>query len=185
MLQLDVILEESFDESTSEFVTAKQCTLKLEHSLVSLSKWESKYEKPFLAEAPKSEEEIIDYVMMMSLDEKAHPEAFVKLTTAHFLAINDYINAKMTATWFNDKGKSKRQAQAVTSELIYYWITSYEIPWDVEYWHLGRLFTLIKVFQEERSNNGKDKPNRQGTESMAAERRRINEERKAQMQTSG
>ena len=184
MLQLDVILEESFDESTSEFVIVKRCTLKLEHSLVSLSKWESKYEKPFLDEKPKSEEEIVDYVQMMCLNEPP-PEAFLKLTTEHYLTINEYINAKMTATWFTERKHPKRNTQKVTSELIYYWITSYEIPWDVENWHLSRLFILIKVFQEERSTTSKDKPNRQGAESMAAERQRINNERRAQMGTSG
>ena len=182
MLQLDVILSESYDEAQEEFVTVTQ-TLKLEHSLVSLSKWESKYEKSFLADKEKSEEEVVDYVRMMCLEDDLPPEVFDKLTTAHFFTINDYINAKMTATWFAEKSHRKKQTQTVTSELIYYWITSYEIPWTVETWHLGRLFTLIKVFQEERSTD--KKPKRNSTESLAAERRRINEERKREMGTSG
>lgn len=182
MLQLDVILSESYDEAKEEFVT-DTWTLKLEHSLVSLSKWEAKYEKPFLAPEEKNEEQVVDYVRMMDLGEQTPPEVFHKLTSQHFFQINDYINAKMTATWFAEKPNRKKNTQTVTSELIYYWITSYEIPWSVENWHLGRLFTLIKVFQEERSTD--KKPKRNSTESLAAERRRINEERKREMGTSG
>lgn len=151
--------------------------------MASLSKWESKYEKPFLSQETKTSEEILDYIMMMDLEDNTPPEVFGNLTNEHFHAINDYINAKRTATWFTKKGPAKKNRQTVTSELIYYWITSYEIPWEVERWHLNRLFTLIEVFNEERSS--KEKPKRNSSESLAAERRALNEARKKQMGTSG
>ena len=181
MLQLDVILSDSYDETTNEFVTDTR-PLKLEHSLSSLSKWESKYEKPFLTKEEKTEEEIFDYVRMMAIEETA-PEVFDNLTNEHYLLINAYINAKQTATWFGTQKKPKRNSQTVTSELIYYWITSYEIPWVVETWHINRLFTLIEVFNEERGS--KEKKKRGPGESMAAERHRLNEARKAEMQSKG
>ena len=182
MLQLNVLLSESYDEKNSSFLMETR-TLKLEHSLVSLSKWESKYEKPFLSNETKTSEEILDYIRMMDLEEETPPEIFHHLTQEQFHQINDYINTKQTATWFNKKGKAKPNRQTVTSELIYYWITSYGIPWEVERWHLNRLFTLIEVFNEERST--KEKPKRTSAESMAAERRALNEARKKQMGTSG
>lgn len=185
MLQLDVVVSESFDETTSEFVTDTH-TLELEHSLLSLSKWESKYQKPFLSKETKTEDEVLDYIVMMDLGAKTPPEVFQKIDNDQYFQINDYINAKLTATWFGKKGPGKPNTQAVTSELIYYWITAYEIPWAAENWHLSRLFTLLEVFSEERGSADKKKTvNRAGAESMAAERQRINAERKAQMQTQG
>lgn len=186
MLQINVVMLEEFDESTQEFVE-ETSTLILEHSLFSLSKWESKYEKPFLSSEEKTEEEIMDYITMMDLSSETPPEVYGNLTNAQYLEINEYINAKRTATWFNERNKTnKRDSQTVTSELIYYWLTSYEIPWEAQYWHLSRLFTLIKVFGAERSQHDKaNKKSRTSNESLAAERRRLNEERRKQFGTSG
>lgn len=183
MLQLNVILTESYDEENQEFVMDTY-TLELEHSLLSLSKWESKYERVFLSPDPKSPEEILDYVTMMDLGAKTPPEVFSNLEQKHYTEINKYINAKRTATWFAKKGPNKKPTQVVTSELIYYWITSYEIPWAVETWHINRLFTLIEVFNEERGSKDK-KTNRSSRESMASERRRLNEQRKLESGSSG
>lgn len=183
MLQLDIILSESYDETQNEFVTDAR-VLQLEHSLVSLSKWESKYEKPFLSQNTKTPEEIRDYIEMMDLGTNTPPEVFENLTNDDFMKINAYMNAKQTATWFNERGPKRPNSQAVTSELLYYWLTSYEIPWVVETWHLSRLFTLIKVFNEERGSKD-TKTNKRSGESMASERQRLNAERKAQMNTSG
>lgn len=183
MLQLNVIVKDSFDETTSSFVMDTH-TLQLEHSLVSLSKWESKYEKPFLATEKKLESEIADYIRMMDLSPETPPEVFEHLTAEHYAAINEHINAKRTATWFNRLSKPKPNRQIVTSELIYYWITSYEIPWVVETWHLNRLFTLIEVFNEERGSKEK-KTNRTSGSSIADERRRLNEARRKEFNTTG
>jgi len=183
MLQLNVIMSESFNEETNSFIT-ETWPLKLEHSLVSLSKWESKYEKPFLESNNKSEEEILDYITMMDLEEESPPEVFSNLSNEDYNRINTYINAKMTATWFNRKNKPKGGRQVITSELIYYWITSYEIPWTVEMWHLNRLFTLIEVFNEEHGSRDNKTKRRSGT-SLAEERRALNESRRRQLGTNG
>lgn len=183
MLQLNVLMSEDYDESSQTFIL-DEWPLKLEHSLVSLSKWESKYERPFLtASDSRSAEEILDYIRMMDLGGDTPPEVFYRISAEQFDAINTYINSKQTATWFTKSTKPKKSTQTVTSELIYYWITSYEIPWVVETWHLNRLFTLIEVFNEERST--KEKPKRSSAESLAAERRALNEARKQQMGTEG
>lgn len=188
MLQLQVVMSTAFDEEKQEFIETTW-PLKLEHSLVSLSKWESFYEKPFLSTDDKTGDEIFAYVQMMDLGEETPPGVFMKLSNEHYVAINEHINAKKTATWFNRPAKKKASRQVVTSELIYYWMTSYEIPWVAETWHLNRLFTLIEVFNEERSasesKNGSSSANRKGQESIAAQRRALNEKRKKEMGTNG
>ncbi|QAU06259.1 hypothetical protein SEA_RICKMORE_24 [Gordonia phage Rickmore] len=188
MLQLQVVMEESFDEKKQEFVT-KTHRLRLEHSLVSLSKWESEYEKPFLDDKEKSQEEILAYVIMMDLDDDTPLEVFLKLSHEDFIKINDHIHGKKTATWFNKRPTKKKKTQTVTSELLYYWMTSYEIPWQAETWHLNRLFTLIEVFNEERaaaeSKAGNKSVNKVRKESMADERARLNAERRAALNTTG
>lgn len=186
MLQLQVVMSEDFDEATQEFIVETR-QLKLEHSLASLSKWESKFEKPFLDKNQKTEVEILTYVQMMDVEENTPPEIFLRLTQEDYLTINEYINAKMTATWFNKSDTPKKtQTQVVTSELIYYWLTSYEIPWDVEHWHLNRLFTLIEVFSAERAAMDKKKGgNKANTRSLAEQRRALNEARRAEHNTSG
>lgn len=188
MLQLQVVMKEEFDEEKQEFIETKWL-LKLEHSLVSLSKWEAKFEKPFLASDAKTQVEIFSYVMMMDLSDDTPPEAFLNLSASDYTKINEHINAKKTATWFSKTAKKKTNRQTVTSELIYYWMTSYEIPWDAENWHLNRLFTLIEVFNAERSaetdkSSGKG-TNKKSASSIAAERRALNEQRKKEMGTSG
>lgn len=190
MLQLRVVLEESFNEEKNEFVE-KTHILRLEHSLVSLSKWEERFEKPFLSTDDKTTEEIFAYVQMMDLDQETPPLVFLRLSPQDYEAINEHINGRKTATWFNKPEPKKKSTQTVTSELIYYWMTSYEIPWVAENWHLNRLFTLIDVFNEERraaeSKTGNKSVNKTRTkaESIAAERRALNEQRKQKLNTTG
>ena len=183
MLQLQVTLSETYNEDTQSF-ESEIWNLELEHSLVSLSKWESKYEKPFLSNDEKGGEEVLDYIVMMDLGTNTPDEVFASLTDEHVKEINAYINAKMTATWFTKTTKPKVNRQTVTSELIYYWITSYKIPWVVETWHLNRLFTLIEVFNAEHSaqQGKKSSTNKVG---LAEQRRALNEQRKRELGTSG
>lgn len=183
MLQLDVVIKEDFNDETQEFIV-QTWPLRLEHSLVSLSKWESKYEKPFLS-SDKTPEEVMDYVVMMDLSENTPPEIFLHITNEQFIQIDKHISAKKTATWFNDQSKPKKNRQTITSELIYYWMTSYEIPWEAENWHLNRLFTLIEVFNAERSVGQKTNKSRAGSDSLAAQRRALNDQRKKELGTSG
>lgn len=145
MLRIVVPAAELFDEIKEEFVYRKEQTLQLEHSLVSLSKWESKWNKAFLGKQEKTDEEILDYVRCMTLTQNVDPEVYTRLSAENYAAINAYIEAPMTATCFFDEKKSQRSRETVTSELIYYWMISYNIPVEFQKWHLNRLLTLIQV----------------------------------------
>lgn len=145
MLRLTIPASEMWDESKQEFVISKEQTLQLEHSLVSLSKWESKWCKPFFSKKEKTYEETLDYIKCMTLTQNVDPEVYYRLTLSNIKQINEYIEAPMTATTITDKQKGKSSNEQVTAELIYYWMIALGIPTEYQKWHLNRLFTLIKV----------------------------------------
>jgi hypothetical protein len=145
MLRITVPAVELWDENKQEFVSTKEQTLQLEHSLVSLSKWESKWCKAFLARNNKSHEEILDYIKCMTLTQNVSPEVYDYLSPENITEINKYIDAPMTATYFSEDGSAKTSREIVTSELIYYWMIALNIPFECQKWHLNRLLTLIKV----------------------------------------
>ena len=153
MLRLTVaITQEGWDSEKEEFIEPKSVTLQLEHSLVSLSKWESKWRKPFLSQDTKTDEEMIDYIRCMTITQNVDPEVYKKLSNENINEVNAYINNPMTATWFSNKDKRKKGSSSgkqVTSELIYYWMISFNIPYKYEKWHLNRLLTLIQVCEAE------------------------------------
>lgn len=180
MLTIEIALEEAYDDSKREFAVSSSFKLELEHSLVSLSKWESEFEKPFLTDDEKSTLETYQYIRAMVLTPDVPSVVFKKLTESHLDTINDYINAKMTATWFSDPPKNKRNPETITAELIYYWMIALGIPFECQHWHLNRLLTLIQVC------NVKNSPPKKMSKAEAAQRRRaLNAERKARLQTSG
>jgi hypothetical protein len=179
MLQI-VFGREFFNEDTAEFVTSEDFTLEMEHSLVSLSKWESKWEVPFLGNAEKTDEQIMDYVKMMIVGQESPPDLFSKITLEQQAQINNYINAKMSATWFNERANRKKSYEVITAEIIYYWMISLGIPFECQFWHLNRLLTLIKVCNEK--NAPKKKMSRA---EIAAEQRMLNEQRIRQLGTRG
>lgn len=180
MLRLVVSGVEHYDEEEEKFFTVGDVTLEMEHSLVSLSKWESKYEKPFLDKTEKSAEEILDYIKMMLLTPGIPEEVFSKLSEENIQAINAYIDAKMTATWFHEEPGSRRSQEVVTAELIYYWMVAFQIPFECQYWHLNRLFTLIRI-----CNIKNSKPKKMSRAEVAARNRELNAQRKAQFATRG
>ena len=180
MLKIVVPGVEMFDEKSQEFVTIDNFVLELEHSLVSLSKWESKYERPFLDQNEKSTEEVLDYVKMMVVSPNFPPGVFEKLTEENISAINSYLDAKMTATWFSDAPGAPQAKEVITSELIYYWMISFQIPFECETWHLNRLFTLIRV-----CNVKAAKPKKMTRAEIAARNRDLNARRKAELGTKG
>lgn len=144
MLQIIVPATEMWNSKKEEFVTGDEQTLRLEHSLVSLSKWESKWCKPFLTKEPKSKEEVIDYIKCMTITQNVDPNIYDRLTNSNIEAINEYIEAPMTATTFNNLNTGSSR-EIVTSELIYFWMISFNIPMECQKWHLNRLLTLIRV----------------------------------------
>lgn len=143
MLEIKVKETEQFDEEKNEFFKTKSQTLKLEHSLVSVSKWESKWHKPFLSSTEKSNEEIFDYIRCMTINQ-VDPLVYFALSQENIDAIQRYIDDPMTATTIKEM-PGKRNNEIVTSELIYYWMVALEIPFECEKWHLNRLLMLIKV----------------------------------------
>ena len=171
---------EGWDEELGEFVEPKTQVLQLEHSLVSLSKWESKWHKAFLSQKDKTPLEILDYVKCMTITQNVDSDVYRHLTKENFQEINEYINAPMTATTFakdNGRGGSR---EVITSELIYYWMISLQIPFECQKWHLNRLLTLIRVC------NIKNQPSKKmSKKDTASQYARLNAARRQQYNTKG
>lgn len=136
---------EMWDEKNEEFIYPKNVTLQLEHSLVSLSKWESKWHKPFLGKEEKTAEETVDYIRCMTLTQNVDPSLYGFITNEVIRQVADYIDDPMTATWFSKEDKGPPSREVVTAELIYYRMVAYNIPFECQKWHLNRLLTLIRV----------------------------------------
>ena len=152
MLKIVVpITPELWDEVKEEFIPPKTQVLQLEHSLVSLRKWESKWCKPFLSKREKTDEETLDYIKHMTLTRNVDPDIYNHLTSENIDQIEEYINAPMTATTFADSKGGKPNREIITAELIYYWMISFNIPLECEKWHLNTLLTLIRVFTTKNS----------------------------------
>lgn len=145
MLQITIPAEEKWDEINEQFIVIKEHTIVLEHSLVSLSKWEAKWCKPFFSKREKTTEEVIDYVRCMTITQNVNPNVYKCLTKENIEQINNYINAPMTATWFSEEENKKATNRQITSEIIYHWMIALNIPFECQKWHLNRLMTLIRV----------------------------------------
>lgn len=183
MLTITVPAAEFWDEIHEEFIYKKEQTLQLEHSLVSLSKWESKWNKAFLGKESKTNEEILDYIRCMTLTQNVDPEVYSRLSDENYSAINAYIEAPMTATVFRESNKTKKKKNSdkvITSELIYYWMISYNIPVEFQKWHLNRLLALIRVCNDENTP-----PEKMSNRERAELWSKINEERKKKLNTKG
>lgn len=179
MLRITVPSREFWDESKNEFVTTKAQTLQLEHSLVSLSKWEAKWQKAFLSKNEKTYEETLDYVRCMTLTQNVDPEIYYRLTNENIQEINNYISAPMTATYFAED-KSRPSRETVTAELIYYWMISCNIPFECQKWHLNRLLALIRV-----CNIKNSPPKKRSKRDIMAQNAALNAARRKQFHTKG
>lgn len=184
MLEIKVEDRELFDENTERFYYVKGAILKLEHSLISISKWESKWKKPFLDSKERSNEELVDYIRCMTLNTNVDDSTYMGLTQENYIEVSRYINDEMTATWFNDKGPGSnrpgKKGQVVTSELIYYWMIAYDIPSEYQKWHLNRLLTLIRICEI------KNQPSKKMSEkNILSSNRSLNEARKKAIGTRG
>lgn len=147
MLELVVPAREWYSEEIGEFINTKETKLFLEHSLLSVSKWEAKWKKPYMDEAEQTPEETIDYIRCMTINKGVDPFIYYGLTDDMYKTIKDYIADPMTATTITNHNKSTRRISRgkTTSEMIYYWMVSYGIPFECQKWHLSRLMTLINV----------------------------------------
>ena len=176
MLEITVPPIELYDESKDEFIELEEQTLKLEHSLVALSTWESKWHKPFLHTKNKTQEETIDYIRCMTLNENVNPLTYNYLSRSNIDEINKYTDNPMTATTFRDDKKRKSSREIVTAEIIYHWMISFNIPVEFQHWHINRLITLVRV-REIKSNPPKKRSMRdsmsQNTARNAANRKRF------------
>lgn len=181
MLTITIPEREYFDERTSEFVTYPAVTLQFEHSLISVSKWESKWHKPFLDNKQKTDEELLDYIKCMSLTKNVDPEVYNRIPMKSLKEIVAYIENPMTATWFSErKGPGRRNSEVVTSELIYYWMTALNIPFECQKWHLNRLMTLIRI-----CNVKQEKPKKMSRNKILSQQAALNEARRKAMGTNG
>ena len=144
MLEIEVPGREFYDEERNEFFQTKPVTLRLEHSLVSISKWESKWRKPFLTKERHTLEETRDYVRCMTLNQNVDPQVYNALTNENVEQVAEYISAELTATTIHDSTATPSR-EIITSELMYYWIVAYNIPIEVQKWHLSRFLTLVRI----------------------------------------
>ena len=180
MLTITVPGIEMFDEASQKFVSSSDFTMDLEHSLSSLSKWESFYEKAFLGKEQKTNEEIVGYIKFMTLTPDVPDEVYTRLSSGNLADVNTYINKKMTATWFSEDQRAGVSREIITAEIIYYWIISLNIPLECENWHLNRLFTLVRVI------SAKNAPGKKMSARESGERQRaLNEQRLAKYNTRG
>lgn len=181
MLTINVVLEEDYDEERNLFIPRSEYTLQLEHSLATLSKWESKWEKPFLSSEDKTTEETVWYIKVMTMTPDVPPEVFSRISNSNLIEINKYIESKMSATTFNEHANTRSSSsEVVTSEVIYYMMGQLNIPFECENWHLNRLIALIKVC------NLKNAPQKKMSPREAAERTRmLNDHRRDKYNTNG
>ena len=181
MLTLRIpISQEGWDEEKQEFVEPRYQTLQLEHSLVSLSKWESKWQKPFYSKKEMTDEEALDYIKCMTLSKNVDPDVYKHITRENVKEVMDYIENPMTATTFGKNDKGQINKEVITSELIYYWMIASNIPFECQKWHLNRLITLIRVCSIKNTS-----PKKRSKREIMSRNAALNAARRQQMNTSG
>lgn len=179
MIQITVPECEIYDSKQNLFQTLKEQTISLEHSLLSISKWESKFKKPFLSREKRTSEEAIYYLKCMCITPNVSDIVFRCIPTSEIEKISEYIEDQKTATSFSNSTSSRNQG-VLTSEVIYYLMISYGIPFECQKWHLSRLITLIRVCQEK---NGQSK--KMSKQEILARNRELNAKRRAAIGSKG
>jgi len=181
MLTIEVLITpEGWDEEKQEFVDPRCQTLQLEHSLISLSKWESKWKKPFYSKREATSEELMDYIRCMTLTKDVDPDVYSHLTKENIEDVRKYIEDSMTATTFSDKGSGQNNRETITSELIYYWMIASNIPFECQEWHLNRLITLIRVCSIKNTP-----PKKRSKRDIMSRNAALNAARRKQLNTNG
>lgn len=179
--------EQLWDEKNEVFVYRGEDVerkLQLEHSLVSIRKWETKWNKAFLSEKTKktlTNEEAVDYIRCMTITQNVNPTVYDRLTSENMAEIEKYMNSPMTAVALTNRPRNNTGPKdVVTSELIYYWMISYGIPIQCEKWHLNSLLALIQVFNMKNSNGPK-----RNQRQLISDYARINAQRRKEWKTRG
>lgn len=180
MLNITVPSTEMYDPVKQEFVTFKEQNLSLEHSLVSLSKWEARWHMPFLSKKEKTREQVLDYVKCMTVNQNVNPLTYSCLSNENITTINGYIEDSMTATTFRESKGHGGSGEEITSELIYYWMIALNIPFECQKWHLNRLLTLIKI-----CNIKNQKPTKMSRSELLARNASLNAQRRAALGSRG
>lgn len=181
MLELEILLSpEGWDEEKQEFVEPTTEIIQLEHSLVSLKKWESKWNKPFLSKQEMTTEETLDYIKCMTISQNVNPEVYGRLSTQNIEQVRKYIAAPMSATTFSEKKNGKVNRETITAEIIYYWMIAFNIPSEYQNWHLNQLLTLIRVCSI-KNQPTKKRSGRDSARNYAA----LNKARREQYNTRG
>jgi len=173
---------EGFDSDRNEFVNVKETTLQLEHSLISLKKWEQKYHIPFLDDDNnKTSEQWIYYIECMNMTQNVDPNVFRYMSVENIKKVTEYIKDPMTATWFTDTKEqgNKKKKEVITAEIIYYWMIELNVPIQFEKWHLNQLLTLIRVINVKHDNT------KMGKKEQAMQRSSLNAQRRAKMHSRG
>ena len=179
MLELIIPAYELFNEETQEFINEPERVLKLEHSLVSISKWEANWNKPFLSNKKKTFDEVVDYIKCMTINQGIPDSAYLYLTEEQYAEINRYIVAPMTATTIQEE-QGEKSREIITSEIIYYYMIACNIPMECEHWHLNRLMTLIKV-----CNIKNQPPKKRSMREVMQSNTALNAARKKKLNTKG
>jgi len=180
MLKITIPETELFDESTQKFINVEAVELEMEHSLFSMSKWESEFRKPFLSSEAKTHDEVLAYAYHMISTPGISRGVLAYLSDDNMAEINKYLEEKHTATTFGDMPKQKGAGEVITSELVYYWLVAFQIPFEVEHWNLDRLFALVRI-----CNVKNNPPKKMSKHEIARRNRDLNEQRKAKLGTSG
>lgn len=190
MLEVVVNGQELYNEETQSFVYAESTILQMEHSLISISKWESKWHKSFLSSSDSlTEEEIIDYMKCMTIyPAKVKDEVYLSMSKENVTKIIEYIKDPMTASWVNSQKKDGQggRKETITSELIYYWMIALNIPFECQKWHLNRLLMLVKICNiKNEEQNPHNKKNKMSRNELMSRNAALNAQRKAQLNTRG
>lgn len=181
MLEITIPGTEFYDEEKEEFMTTTGRKIQMEHSLVSISKWESKWHRPFMKDGPKNVEELADYYRCMTLTKNVDPVIFYSISGETKDTIDAYINDKMTASWFSEKTKGRGSREIITSEVIYSWMVSLGIPFECEKWHINRLMVLIHMCSLDQNGGGK----KMSRKDIYSQNRALNAARRQKLGTRG
>ncbi len=180
MLTLHIPAKELFNNQTQQFVPVKARSIQLEHSLLSLSKWESKWLKPFMSQEDKTREETLDYIRCMTINNDVSEETYLSLSEEHYRLIKQYIDAPMTATTFSKEENKRHSREIITSEIVYHWMVVNQIPFECQKWHFNRLITLIRV-----CNLKSQQPKKMGRRATMSRNAQLNAARRKQLNTRG